>query len=222
MKKKGLYAGLTALIIMFFSFSAFAATMGVTHGDLSYVNFQYPGKSNANATEFYITLNDGVDWNDFFTTAYCVDLDNTIGAGTYHNVTFKPITTATDSNNFLHAAWLMDKWSADASGNANKTAGLQLAIWDAFYGDTFTNTTTGSIGDGSIGGYYHTYYQEAEDYDTMWSSLGYHYAYTTYTGYDAQSLLVQMNPVPEPGTMLLLGMGIAGLGAAGRKRFRKQ
>jgi hypothetical protein len=28
--------------------------------------------------------------------------------------------------------------------------------------------------------------------------------------------------VPEPGTMLLLGMGIAGLGAAGRKRFRKQ
>lgn len=27
--------------------------------------------------------------------------------------------------------------------------------------------------------------------------------------------------VPEPGTMLLLGMGIAGLGAAGRKRFKK-
>jgi hypothetical protein len=31
-----------------------------------------------------------------------------------------------------------------------------------------------------------------------------------------------MDPVPEPGTMLLLGMGIAGLGAAGRKRFRKK
>jgi hypothetical protein len=28
--------------------------------------------------------------------------------------------------------------------------------------------------------------------------------------------------VPEPGTMLLLGMGIAGLGAAGKKRFKKK
>ncbi|MCF8113284.1 MAG: PEP-CTERM sorting domain-containing protein [Desulfotignum sp.] len=212
--KKSLYAGLAALMIMFFSLSASAATMDVQYGDLTYVNFQYHGKSGGYATEFTITLNDGVDWENFLTTAYCVDIDDYIYEEQY-NVTLNPITG--DSGNYLYAAWLMDQYVTGASTSDQK-AGLQLAIWDAFYGESFTNKTGGVIG-----GYYTDYYQPASSNEEMWSSLGYNYAFTTYgQGIDAQELLVQLNPVPEPGTMLLLGMGIAGLGAAGRKRFKKQ
>jgi hypothetical protein len=224
MKKQGLYAGLTALMIMFFSFSASAATMTVDYGTMPSVKFQVDSTSyHVGAGEFQVTF----DWHEMFDfdIAYCVDVNNTISNTTYQDVTLNPITT--DSGNYLHAAWLMDKWSADASVNANKTAGLQLAIWHAIYGDWNDDSGNGflisSNTSGSISQYYSDYYQDANDNEFMWSSLGYHYAYTTYgEGINAQSLLVQMNPVPEPGTMLLLGMGIAGLGAAGRKRFRKQ
>lgn len=214
--KNSLYAGLAALIVMLFSVSASAATMDVKYGALTWVKFSVPGvQTDGWATEFTVTLNDGVNWEDFLTTAYCVDLSNDMLEQEY-NVTLNPITTTT-SGNYLHAAWLMDQNVANATTNFQK-AGLQLAIWDAMY-DNFTNNTTGTIGS-----YYSDYYQDAlSNPADMWSSLGYHYAYTTYgTGINAQELLVQLNPVPEPGTMLLLGMGIAGLGAAGRKRFKKQ
>ncbi|MCF8076965.1 MAG: PEP-CTERM sorting domain-containing protein [Desulfotignum sp.] len=228
--KKSLYFGLAALMILLFSLSASAATMDVTWGATQKVNFNYTGGTAASdyVAEFEVTL-DGTDWDPYLSkVAYCVDLENLIYEQSYE-VTLNPITlgSAYGSDNYLQAAWLMDTYSADASGDIQKVSGLQLAIWDAVYGeddegnDLFANTTTGDIG-----GYYNFYYSSLNDEtwdDAMWSSLGYNYAVTTYgEDINAQELLVQLDPVPEPATMLLLGMGIAGLGAAGRKRFRKQ
>jgi hypothetical protein len=218
MKKQGLYAGLTALMIMFFSFSASAATMTVDYGTMPSVKFQVDSTSyHVGAGEFQVTF----DWHEMFDfdIAYCVDVNNPISKANnpYTDVILNPITI--DSGNYLHAAWLMDQYVADATTNKQK-AGLQLAIWDAIY-DNFKNLTPNIEEEGTIGYFYDHYFTEAVDNEIMWSSLGYQYAYTSYS-YSAQDLLVQMNPVPEPGTMLLLGMGIAGLGAAGRKRFRKQ
>jgi hypothetical protein len=51
--------------------------------------------------------------------------------------------------------------------------------------------------------------------------LGFHWAMTCANDV-IEGGIYKAAAVPEPGTMLLLGMGIAGLGAAGRKRFRKQ
>jgi hypothetical protein len=97
----------------------------------------------------------------------------------------------------------------------NQKAGLQLAIWNTIYDDFINNTT------GDIGNYYKFYYQDAINPVDMWKSLSYNYVYTTYEqGVNAQDLLVQLNPVPEPGTLILLGMGAVGLRIAG-KRYRK-
>ncbi len=226
--KQLLYAGLAALMVMLFSVSATAATMEVTWNNFENVTYNYDNASvDSQAGEFGVTLY-GEDWDTFFSTvAYCVDLDHFINVLDDDDpVTLNPVTLGSStygSDNYLQSAWLMDTYSAGASGDSQQEAGLQLAIWGAVYGDNFSfdNTT----GDDDINSYYNDYYSSLSDEtwnDAMWSSLGYNYAVTTYgDGIDAQELLVQLDPVPEPGTMLLLGMGIAGLGAAGRKRFRK-
>ncbi|EMS80582.1 PEP-CTERM sorting domain-containing protein [Desulfotignum phosphitoxidans] len=225
--KKLVYTGLGALMIMVFSFSASATTMDVNYGATKRVNFEYEGNAPSDyVAEFNVKLY-GTDWDPYLSTiAYCVDLENLIYQKSY-DVTLNPVTLGSStygSNNYLQAAWLMDKYSAEASGNIKKVSGLQLAIWDAIYGEGFTNNEpTATFG--TIGHYYNGYYTSLSDEtwdDAMWSSLGYNYAVTTYGGSNnVQQLLVQLDPVPEPATMLLLGMGIAGLGAAGRKRFKK-
>jgi len=212
--KKLLYTGLAALMIMVFSFSASATTMDVNYGSIKNVTFINDHKFyTVGAGEFQVTF----EWHEHFDfdIAYCVDLDSEIGKGTYDIDSFHYITEA--DTNYLRAAWLMDEFASDAS-SSNQQAGLQLAIWDAIYGNSFTNYSNFQISR-----FYSEYTDAADDALNMWESLGdtYAIAYSSFNNVKAQDLLVQMDPVPEPGTMLLLGMGIAGLGAAGRKRFRK-
>jgi hypothetical protein len=63
-------------------------------------------------------------------------------------------------------------------------------------------------------------------FDGNWSwedelDLGFHWAMTCANDV-IEGGIYKAAAVPEPGTMLLLGMGIAGLGAAGRKRMNRR
>jgi hypothetical protein len=70
---------------------------------------------------------------------YCVDILHDIYIpGSYStSVTFDGKVHGQSVSNAGQVAWLLDQYASSASGNSNKTAALQAAIWEVMYGDQF-------------------------------------------------------------------------------------
>jgi hypothetical protein len=138
---------------------------------------------------------------DFY--SYCIDLMNNelnhqaadLGA-TGAMLTDNMVTTAYAARN---AAWLFttDAALAQGSGAEGMALGLPPAIWEALL------ETSGSHTAGSLGGLAH----RGEKYYPSWPD--------THRGSGQEPLTT-----PEPGTLLLLGTGLAGLSARRRKKTR--
>lgn len=171
---------------------------------------------------------DPAKWNGTnLNFSYCVDLGHYISLnGTYRNasVTSTGVINGMSNpiNNAGQVAWLLDHYGT--GGNGFQAYALQAAIWHVIY-DTNTSgheygirDTPGTSDDAAVA-----------LYNNMLLALGsntsdlsrYLWITPDRINKNVQGQVASVNPVPEPGTMMLLGSGLIGLAAWGRKKVRK-
>jgi hypothetical protein len=175
------------------------------------INFTYTGarpSSGGIAAEISIT------WNNVPTWAYCVDLDNYLSdssAIAYYGGVGAPIT----ADKFKKASWLLEKnWAPGLS--STQRAALQAAIWEVRYDGLFTLGNNSAIT--GFDGYYGAYIASLSD-SGFTGFIPSNYVYLDLGQIPGQVDTVQdlITRVPEPGTMILFGLGLVGLAGLRRK-----
>ena len=154
-------------------------------------------------------MDDGVHKIDTF--SYCVDLGEYFAWGTPYSANLlKPYGA------YREAAWLVSQFdpfigvrqSEIASYDAKQVAmTLQLAIWKTLYKGDFD----------PFGGVSTLYTAMLDSVGQIGSFDGAGFWVAMIDGHQDQLVAAS---VPEPSTMLLMGIGLLGLGAIGRKRLK--
>ena len=176
------------------------------------VNFD--GRDNwvVGAGRFNTTIEDGSKKIDTF--SYCVDLGEFFSWNTTYTAT--KMDAVSNGLDYRGAAWLVSRfdpfvgtyWGLESYTSAQTVAmTLQLAIWETLYDGRFSSES----GDRTLFGKMMSEANQIGSFDAS----GFFVA--KIDGHQDQLVAA---PVPEPTTMLLMGIGLLGLGVVGRKRIK--
>src|SRR5262245_8879859 len=148
--------------------------------------------------------------------SYCVDLfhyaqnTQTVTIGSSVDLGGSPYT----SNGVAQASWLFNTYSGEvhAAASGTQAAALQVAIWEVLY-DSSHSLATGNVIVSSTA----AILNQANTYLTALASASYQGATSTMLFTNAGQNQVT-NTVPEPSTVLLLGVGLLFAATLARKK----
>ena len=218
---------LSSIILAVSIFSAgnvYATSLSVGQSDTDGIKSLVNGKA---AIEYGGSLNNSYLDGKQLDYLYCVDLFTVVWSNQtydYTTVNDSAIIHGAPLRNADHVAYLVSTYGLSGAGGGIQGQALQAAIWHEVNATGVYDLNSKAYGKNSeIVKLYNKFVTEAEAVNTignisdlLWINPAKEAGKDDYQG------LVTVAPVPEPGTMMLLGFGMLGLAIYGKRRSHKE